>query len=425
MARLRELLEDAVGSAEPPFGPADIERRARRRGQRRQTRAAIAAITAVVLVVASVVVIAERHHATNRVVTAETEPPSTPPSTTPKQKAIFSTPTATTLIFDDGYDGIALLDLDHSTLTRRVITGQRAGDQPYRLFRVADRLIVGWGQIWAVPLSGAAPYKVGDATVAIPATEPDLVWLYDYPGEVPARQQPITFADSRRTNSHLFEGPTLAGGGGPIIGVAKQLAYQTSDGIKIWDATRGGRVALSLGSGNATVGDSAGAILSWCNDRCRTLHFTDVDTGNDTAVPLPNGVTAVDMGRSHFSPNSNLLAVPMASGVVLADIGGHRATLVIDDARFGAYPNITWSPAGDQLYVASGNMLGRYDVASGKFDVVKLDQTLGGAFVSAQNEEVHALVTAPTALPTDCTSPPVGRPRAYEHACKISVTAQP
>src|SRR5689334_21567149 len=214
MARLRDLLEEAAGFAEPSFGPPDVERRARTHRQRRHTRVAIATVTAVALVAGSVVVIARRHRASTHISTTATAPPSTPPSTTAKAHPIFGTPTDTTLIFDDGYDGIALLDLDQGTLTRRVVTGQRAGDQPYRLIRVADRLVVGWGRIWAVPLSGAKPYEIGDATVAIPATEPDLIWLYDYPGQVAPGRQPVAEADSRRTNARLVEGPTLPGNDG-------------------------------------------------------------------------------------------------------------------------------------------------------------------------------------------------------------------
>src|SRR5690242_17707455 len=228
MARLRDLLEEAAGSPEPSFGPSDVERRAGKRRQRRQARVAIAAVTAVALVAGSVVVLARRHHPATHISTTATEPPSTPPSTTAKSSPIFGAPTDTTLIFDDGYDGIGLLDLDRGTLTRRVVTGQRAGDQPYRLIRVANRLVVGWGQIWAVPLSGAKPYEIDEATVAIPATEPDLIWLYDYPGQVPAGQQTVAMADSRRSNSHLIQGPTLPDtSASPVMGVAKQLAYET------------------------------------------------------------------------------------------------------------------------------------------------------------------------------------------------------
>src|SRR5215831_5600538 len=102
MARLVDLLDEAAGDAEPSFAPSDVERRAGTRRQRRQARAAIAAITAVVLIAGSIAVIARRHHGTH-ISTFVGEPSSTPPSTAAKSNGIFSTPTATTLIFDDGY----------------------------------------------------------------------------------------------------------------------------------------------------------------------------------------------------------------------------------------------------------------------------------------------------------------------------------
>jgi hypothetical protein len=142
-------------------------------------------------------------------------------------------------------------------------------------------------------------------------------------------------------------------------------------------------------------------------------------------------VTNADMGRSHFSSDTNAFAVPVDKGVVVADIGAHTAKLALHDNDFGQYPTIAWGPEGTDLYVAgqligdTQSMLGQYDTGTGKFEVVHLDQGFGNTFVTAQNEEVQALLRAPTALPTDCTARPVGRPRAYENACEIPVTAQP
>jgi hypothetical protein len=239
-------------------------------------------------------------------------------------------------------------------------------------------------------------------------------------------------ADSRHTNYRLFEGPTLPDkNGSPIMGVAKQLAYETPNGIKVWDATRGGRVARSLGSGNATVGDAMGATLSWCNDPCRTLHFTDVDTGSDTAIPVPAGTSNLNMSLSHFSSNRNLFAVPADNGVVLVDIAGHTAKLAVHDTDFGQYLTVAWGPDGADLYVAgrligdTQTMLGRYDTANGKFDVVRLDEGFGSAFVTATNDEVQALAQAPAASPTDCTAPTVQPEPPVARACRINVAAQP
>ena len=100
----------------------------------------------------------------------------------PTGRPVFSTPTGVTLLLDDGYDGVTALDLDTGIVGRRIVDGQRAGDQPYRLFRSDDSLIVGWGEVFAAPLDGGPSVSLGEATLAVPASEPGRVWLASWTG---------------------------------------------------------------------------------------------------------------------------------------------------------------------------------------------------------------------------------------------------
>lgn len=62
----------------------------------------------------------------------------------------FAAATGTVLLFDDGGDGGLLVDLDTWERQRVDLPGQRAGDQPFRLWQLGGWVEVGWEEIWAV-----------------------------------------------------------------------------------------------------------------------------------------------------------------------------------------------------------------------------------------------------------------------------------
>lgn len=79
---------------------------------------------------------------------------STTPDAGQARAGVFSTPTETVLLFSDGIDGATAIDLDRRVAGRRVIEGERAGDQSFRLTLTGEHLVVGWGEIHAAPLAG-------------------------------------------------------------------------------------------------------------------------------------------------------------------------------------------------------------------------------------------------------------------------------
>ncbi|MEA2973731.1 MAG: hypothetical protein QOG82_2189, partial [Actinomycetota bacterium] len=172
MAELGDLLREAVGEvAQAPWSVDDVARRAH--GRRRRQR--IGGVVAAVVVVAAAAVGALT--GSDRPGVDVLDQPQLPTG-----QPIFSTPTGVALLLDDGYDGVTALDLDTGVVGRRVVDGQRAGDQPYRLFRSGDSLIVGWGEVFAAPLDGGPSVSLGEATIAQPAAEPGRVWLATWAG---------------------------------------------------------------------------------------------------------------------------------------------------------------------------------------------------------------------------------------------------
>ena len=57
------------------------------------------------------------------------------------------------------------VDLDATAFASRSLEGQRPGDQPYRLWRTNDALIVGWERVYAVSIATAESRLLGEATI--------------------------------------------------------------------------------------------------------------------------------------------------------------------------------------------------------------------------------------------------------------------
>ncbi|MDQ1519743.1 MAG: hypothetical protein QOI55_816 [Actinomycetota bacterium] len=410
MTRLAELLEDAVGVREPSFDVEDLHRRARRRRTHRRMQFAITTAGVIALVVGGVAWATHSETpATKRIKTVATPEPQ------PASRAVFSQKTGTTLLLDDGYDGIVAVDLDRGTVTRRTIEGQRAGDQPYRLMRAGNSLVVGWGKVWGAPLSGEKPHKLGDATIAIPAAEPGRVWLVNYPGQGPNINRLVTLTGHVVTEA----AGAVAQNAFPQIGVPGGIAYQTDNGIEVWNAATG-RIGDPLAPKGATVIAARADLLAWCDATCSTVHVTTVSVGRDIAVSLPR---AAGPTMARFSPDGRSLAIAVHNSVVVADTTSGGATTLFDGQGLGDYISVGWSVDSAQLFVISNNKLGRYDVSDRTRELVDSSLELGGhPFVSATNNEASAFTKAPRALPTDCTAPPVARPRAFERACTFDIT---
>jgi hypothetical protein len=112
-------------------------------------------------------------------------------SVSPVSQSVEETSTTTTqvmpdvpwtLMFDDGLDGVVVVDPNDPHLQGAKVEGQRAGDQPYRLELVGEHLIVGWEQIYAVEVASADSMLLADSTIYVPAAEPGRVWMIDYSG---------------------------------------------------------------------------------------------------------------------------------------------------------------------------------------------------------------------------------------------------
>ena len=290
------------------------------------------------------------------------------------------------LIFDDGLDRAIVIDPNDSALHPVPVEGQRPGDQPYRLERVEDHLIVGWDEIYAVDLSSGVSSPVGDATIYVPASEPDRVWLIDYPSgrigpETPTAWQASVARDTLRPRM------TLPLAEPPAIGVPGGLAVETDSGISIIESSD--LVVELVDTGPSFVSDVSAVgepVLAWCDDKCEAFHISEIASGEDTTFGDLTRGDRFEARAARFSPNGRYVAAPTAAGdIVIYDREQGRTSIA-----FGipVVPMVVeWSADGSWL-VGSGRdegddltMIGVHELGTGVTLIFGLTERLGRAFV--------------------------------------------
>ncbi|MBW3621013.1 MAG: hypothetical protein KY461_12265 [Actinobacteria bacterium] len=279
--------------------------------------------------------------------TADPDPETTPAG------PVFRDGTGTVLLFDDGTTGALALDLDTGTTERIELPGQRAGDQPYRLWRLGDRVVVGWGEILAVaPGTDAEPRTLGQATVFLPAADPEQLWLVDHAGPVDGSASTWTLIDAE---GRVVASTDSVPGYEPLRGIPGGLALRDEAG-RVWryDLEEDVVVEASAEGTPGWIGDVTREHVAWCTeDPCRSITISSAAATQAASVGdgarfsedhvwlSPDGawlaaVVAIDVGGG---TDRRLRIYDVASGGVLAD-----AQLPLGTA-YG-----TWDVGGKQFF---------------------------------------------------------------------------
>jgi hypothetical protein len=332
MPPLTELLEEAVGELPADVDLGNLERRARHRTARRRIGRRLGAAVVTVALVAIAMVVIDGPSG-RRVATAR------------RPRGVLPVATKTVLVLDDGNFGMTLVDLDRRVAVRRVLKGNRPGDQPYKLIRAGDALIAGWGGVYATPLDGTRPRVLGDvgeATVFIPAAEPGRVWLIDTAYQrvneaVTTHYREVDVA----TGAILLDVPGPSPSvGTPRAGIPGGVALEAPNGVVLWHP---GELAMDsrLGRGTSAglVADAAGDLLASCEAPCTTLSVTDSDGGNiavSAGSIIPGG--RFDAHSARFSPGGRFLAAMAYSRFS----GGAARTLVVVDTSTGTRETVVY-----------------------------------------------------------------------------------
>ncbi|MCU1486956.1 MAG: hypothetical protein JWN67_3702 [Actinomycetia bacterium] len=401
MPTLPDLLDQAVGPIAPAHDTPDVHRRIARRRRRRQVVVGAAVVVALVAGIVAWPRPDDRRHVRT------TEP------------GLFPGATGTVLLLDDGYDGILLVDLDHRVAVRRVVEGQRAGDQDVRLSRTGDDLVVGWGAVHAAPLNGGPSRLLGSGVVSVPAAEPGTVWLFDYEKlEPPARARRIDVTGKVLDDLQVF--------GRPIVGVRGGLLVRRPDTQieLVPEPSSPGLVPRIIGHGLAQVVTASETLVAYCDDDafCTTVNVLDVATGRTIATTLARAGEAVDVATAAFSPSSLELAIRVGDRIVAyrpAEPTGRRVEL--DLPAGSPHVSLAWGSEHD-LYVLEDTdpaHVTHLDVSTGQRESATLPFALAvGGTLAVPRSDVAAMLDVSTG-PADRCGTPVVQPSGRKDACSF------
>lgn len=410
----KQLLEDTSACPTRPVDAGSIVRRAKR--QRMVHRAAASSLAAIAVLAGVLGVISLVDSRSDSDIAFEPPPQPSPgagdAAAAWADNGSFAAATDTVLLFDTGADSVHAVDLDEGVAARRTVAGQRPGDQPYRLWRTEDTLIVGWSEIHAVSLPTAQSRLLGEATIFVPAAEPGHVWLIDYAdgrvGQGAATYRLVNLDGEVQAESPGVDRPSHF----PARGVLGGLAMETEDGVAIWD-TEAEKIVARFGKGNGFVSDTAGRTLVWCEDNCARLYVTDLG-GDDRSFVPPEGHDVFDARSARLSPDGTLVAA------IVADDGPRHdestGSVVILEPESGEVRSVTrplqpppayiaWSADGRQLffssysYDASQTNVGRYVPDDGRVQLTTLP--VGGAlsFIPLDRDEANVFLEDAQPLP--------------------------
>jgi hypothetical protein len=328
-------------------------------------------------------------------------------------------------LFDDGIDGVLAVDPTNRVASRSVVDGQRAGDQPYRLELVENRLIVGWGEVRASDIYARRSVSLGEATIYLPAFLPDRVWLINDPAGVVDGGPPLAWQVSVVTGERLSEPRPVDVDGIPAIGIPGGLAIETDTGIALWDADTG-EVFKVLGTGPSFVSDVSrdrDARIAWCEDPCTELRITTLGSGEELVVTSRSG-EPFDPRSARFGNDLRFLAAPAGSSVVVVDFED-----VTDYSEFtvpGTDPFVfvRWTPFGPFLFASADSYGGSSTTVvwhnALRKTTVSAEFPIGGAlsFVVINRSQAFAFLGDDLQSPDDCPAP-IAQPSGRTGICSF------
>lgn len=356
-------------------------------------------------------------HTTNdqdSVVTAVTAKPSDL-----RRSGVFSTPTDTVLLFSDGIDGATAVDLDRRLAGRRVIEGERAGDQQFRLTLTGDNLVVGWGEIYASPLDGGSSKKIADAGTHLPASEDGEVWTLTWEGgrigSGSAILRRVRIDGTTVFESTSFDPAILE----PVMGVPGGLLVNSPEGVAVWDANTE-TTGPVLGPGRAVTATTDGQTVAWCADSCHETHTASLQRKGAPTAAHASGVQQIVLlsggNLAVLRPNGELTLTSSSTsteGKVVARGLDARGALVR-------------SHDGEQLFYtessdgASSMRVGRYDMESHQWEIETLPIGDGLTAIAVTRDEAQSFFAEHLVSERECPGAGGTYPSGRDTVCTFA-----
>jgi len=313
-------------------------------------------------------------------------PANTTTSIAATVRPLFSDESPWILLFDDGLEGIIVVDPNDPRERHMSIEGQVAGDQPNRLTLIGNKLVVGWGEIYAYGLADGVSTPIGDATIYVPTTLDGVVWLVRWSGGrigAGAASAWLVYLDG----VELTDPMPLPASGYPIIGVPAGVVLQTGAGLVVWSPDGTSR-ELGFGWG-AQVLDGYDATVAICPGvPCSAPLLVDTDTGETTTIEIGRSIETRRFGAraARFSPDGSKIAFTTSDGIVVIDIETlEGVTVSIDVAGADRPLYVEWSPDGSKVFVStwsygySDMTIARYDPANSRYRHCHTAEELGSS----------------------------------------------
>jgi hypothetical protein len=273
-------------------------------------------------------------------------------------------PTASqpTKLFLAGDGELTVVDVDAGRAERHRLAELAPGDPPHRIVRRGDALVFYGGETYVLdPGLRSPPRKLGDSWFFIPAAKPDRVWLAQLDPASPETVRALAglreVSVDGRVTVRRVRPPE---GRWPMAAVGDVLVFEDRrGGLELWD--RAARQVTRRLPG-AWLGPSQGDLLAWCKDDGRTLHVTNVRTGDDRAVVPPQDFSAFDCSSGAFSPDGASLAIPvLVAGfeagrlLALVDLESGSAEAIDASGVAAGYVYVAWSSGGDRVFMSGGD----------------------------------------------------------------------
>jgi hypothetical protein len=239
------------------------------------------------------------------------------------------------------------------------------GDPTYRIVRRENQL-VGWGYktlLLDPELEADPSVLVPDSLFFVPSARPDRVWVAiaeanEDTGRLAAVREVSTDGEVTVPDVRPPEGswPERALDSGLVVFVKGEWV--------VWDPVRDEIVYRWDAN---TLGPAHGDLVAWCNKECRSIHITDVSSGEDKMIEPPEDFTAFDGWVGAFSPDGTTLAMPVRRTPEIENYDAERQLALVDVSEGSArvapntetrngYNYVEWSPMSGYVFVAEGQV---------------------------------------------------------------------
>lgn len=215
----------------------------------------------------------------------------------------------------------------------------------------------------------------------------------------------------------------------PLIGVPGGLAFDTPEGVAVWDAATNSMRPV-LGPGPVTAAASDGRHLAWCDQLCTTTYVVDLER---TGPPTAPSVSASQYEIA-VSPDALHLAVLRpsdgAKDLVVSDRStGEESTVATSLDEYGV---LQWAEDGKQLFYTerSGDdrphqdlLIGRYTVENERWEIhtVPLSEPWAGAgAVPLRPDQARTFFNDKIVHPAECPGPELGYPSGRQGVCTFA-----